>query len=98
VGDSSSDREELREAYRKGELKVSGLLYWVIEPPDANYPYGESKQLWVDAGILESANFKPSVRLPEPLPRGSFASWFFVQDWNSFMYVAAMDASLEWKE
>lgn len=29
VSDSPSDSEELREAYRKGELKLSGLLYWV---------------------------------------------------------------------
>jgi len=98
LGDSSSESEELREAYRKGELKLSGLLYWVIEPPDANYSYGESKQLWVDPGTLESASAKPSVKLPEPLPAGAFASWIFVQGWNSFMYVAAMDASLEWKE
>ena len=98
VGELSTDNEELREAYRKGELKLSGLLYWVIEPPDANYPYGESKQLWVDAGALESASFKPSVKLPEPLPARAFASWIFVQGWNSFMYLAAMDASLEWKE
>jgi hypothetical protein len=98
VGDPSSDDAELRDAYREGELKLSGLLYWVIEPPDANYPYWESKQLWIDAGDLASASFRPSVKLPEPLPAGAFASWFFVQGWNSFMYVAAMDASLEWKE
>ena len=79
-------------------MKLSGLLYWVIEPPDTNYPYVESKQLWVDAGSLASADFKPSVNLPEPLPANAFASWFFIQNWNSFMYVAAMDASLEWKE
>lgn len=97
VGVPSED-QELREAYRQGELKLAGLLYWVIEPPDANYPYGESRQLWVDGGALESASFKPSVKLPEPLPDGAFASWFFVQHWNSFMYVSAMDASLEWME
>jgi hypothetical protein len=51
VGVPSED-EELREAYREGELKLSGLLYWVIEPPDANYLYGKSKQLRVDAGSL----------------------------------------------
>jgi hypothetical protein len=36
VGELRSDNEELREAYRKGELRLSGLLYWVIEPPHAN--------------------------------------------------------------
>ncbi len=93
-----SEEEEVRDAYREGELKLSGLVYWIIEPPDVSYPFGESKQLWVDAGSLGSASFKPSVKLPEPLPSGAFASWIFVQDWNSFMFVAAMDVSLEWND
>jgi hypothetical protein len=96
VGDSSSQNERAREAYRSAELKLSGLLYCAIEPPDASYPYAESGKLWVDAGALESADFRPSVQLPESLPDGAFACWFFVQGWNSFIYVGAMEASLEW--
>jgi hypothetical protein len=79
-------------------LKLSGLLYCAIEPPDANYSYGEARKLWVDTGALESASIRPSVKLPERLPEGAFACWFFVHDWNSFIYVAAMEASLEWGE
>jgi len=97
VGDSSSQDEEVREAYQGGELKLSGLLYCAIEPPDGNYPYGEAERLWVDAGALGSDSIRPSVKLPEPLPEGAFAYWFFVQGWNSFIYVAARDASLEWR-
>jgi hypothetical protein len=37
---------------------------------------------------------RPGVTLPE----GSFAYWFFVNNWNSFIHVAAMDAQFEWKE
>jgi hypothetical protein len=32
----------------------------------------------------------------ELLPRGAFSYLFFVRDWNSFIYLAAMDAKLEW--
>ena len=97
VGDPSAQTEELREGYRQAEVKLSGLLYWVIEPPDARYEYGKAGTLWIDAGALGSDEPQPSVKLPEPLPSGAFASWIFVQDWNAFMYVAAMDASIEWK-
>ncbi|HEY9403335.1 MAG TPA: hypothetical protein VIQ24_11770 [Pyrinomonadaceae bacterium] len=98
VGDSSSQDEEMREAYRSGELKLSGLLYCAIEPPDASYPYAKADKLWVDAGALESANVRPTVKLPEPLPEVAFACWFFVQGWNSYIYVGAMEASLAWAE
>lgn len=97
IGDSSSRIEGVREAYRSGKLRLSGLLYCAIEPPDANYPYAEAKKLWVDAGDMESAVITPSVKLPGPLPEGAFACWFVVQDWNSFIYIAATGASLEWE-
>lgn len=98
VGDPSAETEELREGYRQAEVKLSGLLYWVIEPPDARYAYGKAGTLWIDAGALESDEPQLSVKLPESLPSGAFASWIFVQDWNSFMHVAAMDASIKWKD
>jgi hypothetical protein len=37
------------------------------------------------------------VKLPESLLKGAFARWFCVQEWNSFIYIAAMEVSLEWK-
>jgi hypothetical protein len=47
----------------------------------------------VDAG---SSNLRKSslTRLPEPLPEGAFTHWFFVNNWNAFIHVAAMDAQI----
>jgi hypothetical protein len=96
-GELSSEESINREIYRNGELILSGLSYWVVEPPDPNYDYDQSKALWIDAGELSSENFKPTIKLPE-LAVGAFGSWIFVRNWNAFMYFAARESSFNWKE
>lgn len=95
VGDDSAEREEEREVYRAARLTLSDLLFCVIEPPDPRYPYYDKKTLWVDGGPWNSASPSPSIQLPRPLPENSFVYWFFVNNWNSFIYVSAMAARLE---
>ena len=67
----------------------------MIEAPDPQYPYHEKKPLWVDAGSSNSDEISTSIRLPGPLPEDAFIYWFFVNNWNAFIQVAAMDANLE---
>ena len=95
VGDVSAEKEEEREVYRAARLTLSDLLFCIIEPPDPSYPYDDKKPLWVDGGPLDSAPASSSIQLPSPLPENSFVYWFFVNNWNSFIYVAAMAARLE---
>ena len=95
VGDDSAEKEEEREVYRAARLTLSDLLFCIIEPPDPNYPYYDKKPLWVDGGPWNSAPISTSIQLPSPLPENSFVYWFFVNNWNSFIYVAAMAARLE---
>jgi hypothetical protein len=85
--------DETPEDYRAAKLTLLGLLFCVIEAPESTYPYYEGKSLCVDAG---SSNLGKSslTRLPEPLPEGAFAHWFFVNNWNAFIHVAAMDAQI----
>lgn len=84
-----------RENYRLGKLSISGLLFCIIETPDSRYPFQKAEGLWIaDSGIVETAKF-PN-KLPESLPEGAFAHYFFVNDWNAFIYIAAMDASFGW--
>ena len=95
VGDDSAEKEEEREVYRPARLTFSDLLFCVIEPPDPHYPYYEKKPLWVDGGPWNSAPISTSIQLPSALPENSFVYSFFVNNWNSFIYVAAMAARLE---
>ena len=85
-GPDSADKEE----YRPVKLSISGLLYFVIEPPD--HPYTSSEPWVADGGSSEVT--EPASQLPKPLPAGAFTYWFFVNDWNSFIHVAALTAHL----
>jgi hypothetical protein len=87
--------EEERETYRRAELILSGLLFWVSEPPDPNHPYALPRPLSIDAGPLTGAQPKNQTALP-PVPPDAFVNWLYVKDWNAFVYVAAKDASLTW--
>ena len=95
VGDDAAEKEEEREVYRAARLTLSDLLFCVIEPPEPHYPYYDKKPLWVDGGPWNSAPISTSIQLPSPLPANAFVYWFFVNNWNSFIYVAAMAARLE---
>ena len=99
VGDSDSKDEESREKYRLGKLSINNFLYCAIDPPDPNYSYHESKPLRIDGGPIEETSSPPlpSGLLPKSLPKDVFVYWFFVRDWNSFIYIAGIDAQLIWR-
>ncbi len=97
IGDIDSESKELREVYRKGQLKLGGLRYCIIEAPDPGYPWCDTK-LTIDAGTVGSLKKAPSVRLPEPLSEEVSVHWLFIRQWNAFIYVSATDARFEWTE
>jgi hypothetical protein len=92
MADSIEDRTE---TYRAAQLILSRLLFLVIEAPDSKYPYQEERALWVDAGSEKSTETLAPRPRPTPLPDNAFTHWFFVNNWNAFIHVAAMDAALE---
>src|SRR5512146_2235728 len=104
------DSGETEEVLRRARVKLTGVSFCVIEPPDVHY-------LWTEES-LQVANFNPrevldrkrgqewpknvplgvSTDLLDALPAGAFALSFFVNDWNSFIHLAAKDISLDWVE
>ncbi len=92
---SDAESKETSGQYRSGNLTLLGLLFCVMEPPDSRYPYRDNRALWItSSGPVRSEDI--SVKLPEPLPQGAFVHYLFVNDWNAFIYLAAMDANFEW--
>ncbi len=97
VGDLWSDEPDERECYRPGSLILSGLHFCCIEPPSPDYPSRAGVAVTIDTGSVESLAAPPAARLPRDLPAGSFTNWFFVNEWNAFIYIAASHASLRWQ-
>lgn len=92
--------EDKKETYRTVSLKLDGLQFYVIEPPDPQYFLQGTKGHWIaDSAPLESLESeKLPKKLIECLPKGAFIHYFFISDWNAFIYLAAMDASFEWAD
>ena len=97
VGDLDAATEIEREAHKAAELHLSDVLYFVIDAPDPKYKFAERRELRIDAGGADEES-APAPPIPlAQLPAGASAHWFFVNDWNSFIHIAAMDAQLEWR-
>ena len=80
-----------REKYRKAELEINDFLFFVIDPPDEQYDYAKHKPLWIDMG-----NPKEKPNLPTNIPQEAFVESFFVNQWNSFIHLAALNAKFTW--
>ncbi len=91
VGDMSMEQ---REVYRLAEISLSGLLFWISEPPAANPTFDTGGER-IDIGSLAELSKKPCLDLPF-VPEGAFVNWVFLTEWNAFNYVAAQDAELTW--
>lgn len=92
---NSPNRYGITDGEIKGSLFVTGLLYLVVEPPDANYPYDDSEGIEITSeGSATTEEFKAKyaaylLKMPQDLPAEAFLHWFYVADWNSFIFVAA---------
>ncbi|BGE87540.1 hypothetical protein Ms3S1_39760 [Methylosinus sp. 3S-1] len=95
MGDIDAVSEAEREKYKQAEITLTGVIFWVCEPPCAGYPFFANGWLTIDLGAIKSLAKPPSTVLP-PVPANAFVNWIFVQDWNAFIYVAAGDAKLKW--
>jgi hypothetical protein len=94
VGDLDGPVEK-REAYRKARIEIVGLQFFVIEPPDPNYPYCDSKPSRTDLCDM-SKNL--DEKLLKSLPSGTFLTSLWVNKWSAFAHIAADAADLIWED
>ena len=88
-----------RELYRVGVLTAKSVSLFFMEPPDPNYEFvldGKGIGMSGDSVALgQDSRIDPLLR---KLPQDSTAYRFFVEDWNSFFYLAAGDATFAWED
>jgi hypothetical protein len=90
---SIDDPPEHREAYKTGRLEIGGLIFLIMEPPDARYPYRVEKRLTIDS-VDPRNSLNPE--LLASLPGDAFCHSLFVFQWNTCMHFAGNHAELTW--
>jgi hypothetical protein len=93
VGDT--DSHELRDAYRPAQVLIEGLLFVVLEPPDARYPFSNSAGLTIDGCDMRKSL---SAELMSSLPADAFFRSLWVNEWNGFIHIGAKNAELVWTD
>ena len=88
-----NDPQGRREAYKSGRIELSGLIFFVMEPPDAKYPFRDSVKLTIDGCDMRK---NLDGELLQSLPSGAFFRSLWVNEWNAFIHIAARDAAIEW--
>ena len=95
VGDPDAPSKAEREVQRRGVLTLTGLLYFVIEPPHPAYPFDTAGGLDITSDDT-IASWPEAPALPSVEEYNAFTHYFFVNDWNAFIYVAATGAKFTW--
>jgi hypothetical protein len=97
VGDLEGQDEGAKYVYRDGILALYNFGFYIVEAPDTSRPYYGKNKLTIDTGELKNLRSPPSVKLP-PTQEGMFVNWIYVFEWNSFIYVSARNAELQWND
>jgi hypothetical protein len=99
VGDPEADDEEARERRRRGKLRFTGLLFWVMEAPDERYVVHHHESPWLTSdGPLAEAGTSTAKTLDRLLPSDVSGWYLFFSDLNSFAYCAARGGTFQWND
>jgi hypothetical protein len=82
-----------REATRTGRIELSGLVFLVMEPPDPEYPFKDTKRLTIDGGDMRK---NLNSDLLGSVPDDVFVRSLWVNEWNAFIHVSAKNAQIRW--
>jgi hypothetical protein len=97
VGNPNGKTKMERERHRSGMLKVSGLIFWALEPPD-NKDTKEWGPLWLTGdGLIEEAPTETAKKLTSISKPETYGWYLYFSDINAFAYLASREAVFEWK-
>jgi hypothetical protein len=85
-------RADRREAYKRGCLDITGLIFLVMEAPDPRYPFMNPGFTIDGCDMSKNVN----AELMSSIPHDAFFRSLWVNEWNAFVHIAAKDARMEW--
>ena len=83
-----------QEDYCRAELRVGRLLFCAIDPPDPRYPFAPDHEPLGVSGADGLGDLAANSDLITRLPSDASLYRFFVEQWNSFIYIAGHDIRL----
>jgi hypothetical protein len=101
TGDMQAPAGKERERHERIILRVKGLYFIAIDPPDARPEYRDRKDCLPEVLGFSAWNGKPHIAenieaLAASLPQGLFCESGFVRNWNAFMHIAGESAEIEY--
>lgn len=97
-GPETEDREERR----AGRLELKGILFIAIDPPYPREldprPYKASGALQIDGVVTDEKILEVLPKLKPELPADTEIFSFYVVNSNSFIHIAAAEATLVWRD
>ena len=80
-----------------GILSFDYLQFFVAQPPDGQHNFENSSGLTVAGdGALQDTEFKQSLPELPVVDEDAFVHWFYIVEWNSFIFVSAKKAAFFW--
>ena len=95
VGDPDDSMRGVRERRRTGRLLLSGVVFWVIDPPKALDTRPGLPWL-TGCGPLSEAPTEIGKQLARLLPKGALGWYFYFATWDAHMYGGARRLTYEW--
>jgi hypothetical protein len=87
------------ERYRPGTLKVFPLYLFFLEPPDPRYHFvPDGSPLNASGNPVRVGQSAEADRVLSVLPPGATAYLFFLDDWNSSIYLAGAGVEFSWDD
>jgi hypothetical protein len=90
----SVDGDQDRELYRVGILSAKSVSLFFMEPPDPNHRFALSgRGIGVSGDSVALGQNPETDLLLRKLPSDATAYRFFLEEWNSFFYLAASEVA-----
>jgi hypothetical protein len=87
------------ERYRAGTLRVQSASLFFIEPPDPRYHFvPDGTPLDASGSSVRAGQDSAIDRLLAVLPPNSTPYLFFLDDWNSCLYLAGTSVEFSWDD
>jgi hypothetical protein len=97
VAEAVTNNREENEAYRRGCLRLCGLLFFNVDVPNEEALPEAPHGLQIEAATADESYFIKPMWPTEPLPDGAFRrSFVFTNEWNSGVHFAAEQAKWTW--